>query len=149
VCYLRDGNQVFETYWTKRRGAEVLDYSYALMDLTVFGRQEDWRTRLWAGRDAGTRPGPWAELPSGRPCGSGQAVVPPRNGHGSKPGTRTIWERRTQVQRFLRITATDGSCGRRKRPHTLPGGATLETHPPVCYPSDLGGASRPIAVSNA
>jgi len=42
VCYLRDGNQVFETYWTKRRGAEVLDYSYALMDLTVFGRQEDW-----------------------------------------------------------------------------------------------------------
>ena len=42
VCYLRDGDRVFETYWTKRRGAEVLDYSYALMDLTVFGRQEDW-----------------------------------------------------------------------------------------------------------
>src|SRR5256885_7795366 len=42
VCYLRDGDRVFETYWTKRRGAEVLDYSYALMDLTVFGRQEEW-----------------------------------------------------------------------------------------------------------
>ncbi|WP_436792056.1 DUF899 family protein, partial [Yinghuangia sp. YIM S10712] len=42
VCYLRDGDRVFETYWTKRRGAEVVDYSYALMDLTVYGRQEEW-----------------------------------------------------------------------------------------------------------
>ena len=42
VCYLRDGDPVFETYWTKRRGAEVMDYSYALMDLTVYGRQEAW-----------------------------------------------------------------------------------------------------------
>jgi predicted dithiol-disulfide oxidoreductase (DUF899 family) len=42
VCYLRDGDRVFETYWTKRRGAEALDYNYALMDLTVFGRQEEW-----------------------------------------------------------------------------------------------------------
>jgi predicted dithiol-disulfide oxidoreductase (DUF899 family) len=42
VCYLRDGDRVFETYWTKRRGVEALDYSYALMDLTVYGRQESW-----------------------------------------------------------------------------------------------------------
>lgn len=42
VCYLRDGDRVFETYWTKRRGAEAMDYSYALMDLTVYGRQEKW-----------------------------------------------------------------------------------------------------------
>jgi predicted dithiol-disulfide oxidoreductase (DUF899 family) len=42
VCYLRDGGRVFETYWTTGRGAEVLDYSYALMDLTVYGRQEEW-----------------------------------------------------------------------------------------------------------
>ena len=42
VCYLRDGDSVFETYWTTRRGAEVLDYSYALMDLTPYGRQERW-----------------------------------------------------------------------------------------------------------
>lgn len=40
VCYLRDGDRVFETYWTNRRGVEVMDYSYALMDLTVYGRQE-------------------------------------------------------------------------------------------------------------
>jgi predicted dithiol-disulfide oxidoreductase (DUF899 family) len=42
VCYLRDGDRVFETYWTHRRGAEVMDYNYALMDLTVYGRQEPW-----------------------------------------------------------------------------------------------------------
>jgi predicted dithiol-disulfide oxidoreductase (DUF899 family) len=42
VCYLRDGDRVFETYWTTRRGAEAMDYSYALMDLTVYGRQEPW-----------------------------------------------------------------------------------------------------------
>ena len=40
VCYLRDGERVFETYWTTRRGVEAMDYSYALMDLTVYGRQE-------------------------------------------------------------------------------------------------------------
>jgi predicted dithiol-disulfide oxidoreductase (DUF899 family) len=42
VCYLRDGDRVFETYWTKGRGAEVMDYGYALMDLTAYGRQERW-----------------------------------------------------------------------------------------------------------
>jgi predicted dithiol-disulfide oxidoreductase (DUF899 family) len=40
VCYLRDGDRVFETYWTTRRGVEAMDYSYALMDLTAYGRQE-------------------------------------------------------------------------------------------------------------
>jgi predicted dithiol-disulfide oxidoreductase (DUF899 family) len=42
VCYVRDGDRVFETYWTTGRGVEVLDNSYALMDLTVYGRQERW-----------------------------------------------------------------------------------------------------------
>ena len=42
VCYLRDGDRVFETCWTTRRGVEAMDYSYALMDLTVYGRQEPW-----------------------------------------------------------------------------------------------------------
>ncbi len=42
VCYLRDGDRVFETYWTTRRGAEAMDYSYALMGLTVYGRQDTW-----------------------------------------------------------------------------------------------------------
>ena len=42
VCYLRDGDHVFETYWTTVRGVEAMDNSYRLMDLTVYGRQEKW-----------------------------------------------------------------------------------------------------------
>jgi predicted dithiol-disulfide oxidoreductase (DUF899 family) len=42
ICYLRDGERVFETYWTTGRGVEAMDYSYALLDLTVYGRQEAW-----------------------------------------------------------------------------------------------------------
>jgi predicted dithiol-disulfide oxidoreductase (DUF899 family) len=42
VCYLRDGERVFETYWTNGRGVEALDNNYALMDLTAYGRQEAW-----------------------------------------------------------------------------------------------------------
>jgi predicted dithiol-disulfide oxidoreductase (DUF899 family) len=42
ICYLRDGARVYETYWTTLRGVETMDYSYALMDLTVYGRQEPW-----------------------------------------------------------------------------------------------------------
>ncbi|OZM78034.1 DUF899 family protein [Pseudonocardia sp. MH-G8] len=40
VCYLRDGDRVFETYWTHSRGVEAMDNSYGLLDLTVYGRQE-------------------------------------------------------------------------------------------------------------
>jgi predicted dithiol-disulfide oxidoreductase (DUF899 family) len=42
ICYLRRGSDVFETYWTTRRGVEAMDNSYRLLDLTVYGRQEDW-----------------------------------------------------------------------------------------------------------
>ncbi|MFZ0453273.1 MAG: DUF899 family protein, partial [Ignavibacteriaceae bacterium] len=42
VCYLRQGSRVFETYWTTGRGGEVIDISYDLLDLTVYGRQEKW-----------------------------------------------------------------------------------------------------------
>jgi predicted dithiol-disulfide oxidoreductase (DUF899 family) len=43
VCYVRDGNRVFETYWTTLRGVEAMDNTYALMDLTVYGRQEEFQ----------------------------------------------------------------------------------------------------------
>ena len=42
VCYLRQGSNVFETYWTTIRGVEAMDNSYRLLDLTVYGRQERW-----------------------------------------------------------------------------------------------------------
>jgi predicted dithiol-disulfide oxidoreductase (DUF899 family) len=40
--YLRQGSNVFETYWTTRRGVEAMDNSYRLLDLSVYGRQEQW-----------------------------------------------------------------------------------------------------------
>jgi predicted dithiol-disulfide oxidoreductase (DUF899 family) len=42
VCYLRDGDRVFETYWTRGRGTEAMAFTYGIADLTVYGRQEAW-----------------------------------------------------------------------------------------------------------
>lgn len=42
ACYLRDGDRVYETYWTTDRGTEALATSYHALDLTVYGRQERW-----------------------------------------------------------------------------------------------------------
>jgi predicted dithiol-disulfide oxidoreductase (DUF899 family) len=42
VCYLRHGDRVFETYWSSGRAAEALAPTYALLDMTVYGRQEIW-----------------------------------------------------------------------------------------------------------
>ncbi len=42
VCYLRDGDRVFETYWTTGRGFEVMAPTYGLLDMTSYGRQETW-----------------------------------------------------------------------------------------------------------
>src|SRR5215207_6208177 len=38
VCYLRDGDRVFETYWTTGRGNEVMGNSLLMLDRTVYGR---------------------------------------------------------------------------------------------------------------
>ena len=77
VCYLRDGDRVFETYWTTVRGVEAMDYSYALMDLTVYGRQETWEDsppgwpQQWpidssVTRTNGRPPPQWSRLEAGR-----------------------------------------------------------------------------------
>ena len=72
VCYLRDRDRVFETYWTTRRGVEAMDYSYALMDLTVYGRQETWEDSLLGSPQQGDlrtngRPiAQWSRLGAGR-----------------------------------------------------------------------------------
>ncbi len=42
VCYLRDGDRVFETYWTTGRGVEIMAPTPGLLDRTVYGRQEAW-----------------------------------------------------------------------------------------------------------
>jgi predicted dithiol-disulfide oxidoreductase (DUF899 family) len=78
VCYVRDGGRVFETYWTNGRGVEAMDNSYALMDLTVYGRQEPWEDsplgwpREWQDHDGSLlrtngRPiAQWPRLEAGR-----------------------------------------------------------------------------------
>jgi predicted dithiol-disulfide oxidoreductase (DUF899 family) len=57
VCYLRLESKVFETYWTTRRGVEAMDNSYRLLDLTVYGRQENWEDSPpgWLRRSEGSR----------------------------------------------------------------------------------------------
>jgi predicted dithiol-disulfide oxidoreductase (DUF899 family) len=77
MSYLRDGSRVFETYWTTIRGVEAMDNSYALMDLSVYGRQEAWEDSPagWPQdcTNARTSSGPpaWspvANWPGGRPA---------------------------------------------------------------------------------
>ncbi|NDK30237.1 DUF899 family protein [Nesterenkonia haasae] len=50
--FLREGERVFRTYYTTGRGAEQFTNTWALLDLTPWGRQEAWQ-----------------EVPSGRPQG--------------------------------------------------------------------------------
>jgi predicted dithiol-disulfide oxidoreductase (DUF899 family) len=39
---LRDGDDVFRTYWTTARGVDRLRLDFNLLDLTPYGRQEEW-----------------------------------------------------------------------------------------------------------
>jgi predicted dithiol-disulfide oxidoreductase (DUF899 family) len=75
VCYLRQGANVFETYWTTSRGVEAMDNSYRLLDLTVYGRQEMWEDspidwpQRFAGREnfrtSGRPTAQWSRLEAG------------------------------------------------------------------------------------
>jgi predicted dithiol-disulfide oxidoreductase (DUF899 family) len=40
--FLRDGDEVYRTYFTNRRGVETLGPVWTLLDLTPLGRQENW-----------------------------------------------------------------------------------------------------------
>ena len=78
VCYLRDGDRVFETYWTTGRGVELMTPAYGLLDLTVYGRQETFEDspagwpKHWADngsqfRTDGRPSAQWSRLAAGRP----------------------------------------------------------------------------------
>jgi predicted dithiol-disulfide oxidoreductase (DUF899 family) len=84
VCYLRRGDRVFETYWTNGRGVESMDYSYALLDMTVYGRQETWedsppgwpQTPVMSHLRTDGRPtAQWSRLEAGRSDDLGTAGV--------------------------------------------------------------------------
>jgi uncharacterized protein (TIGR02246 family) len=40
--FLRDGNEIYHTYFTNGRGVEHLSSAWTFLDLTPYGRQEDW-----------------------------------------------------------------------------------------------------------
>lgn len=91
VCYLREGSRVFETYWTTQRGVEVMDNSYHLLDLTVYGRQEKWEDSPhgWPQGCSYTRSGSGAptwksEWPGGRPIAQWPRLA---SGHSDNLGT--------------------------------------------------------------
>jgi predicted dithiol-disulfide oxidoreductase (DUF899 family) len=81
VCYLRQGSNVFETYWTTRRGVEAMDTSYRLLDLTVYGRQEPWEDSPagWPDRFKGNQ----VTRTDGRPTAQWSRL---RAGHSDKLG---------------------------------------------------------------
>jgi predicted dithiol-disulfide oxidoreductase (DUF899 family) len=87
ACYVRDGERVFETYWTTIRGVEAMDNTYRLMDLTVYGRQETWEASPpgWPRdvdnanlRTNGRPVAQWARLEAGRPDELG--IAPTKTG---------------------------------------------------------------------
>ncbi len=85
VCYLRNGDRVFETYWTTSRGLEAMDNSYALMDLTAYGRQEKWE-----------------DSPPGWP--QGRSYVRSDDGAPDWPSERT-WRAGRPIAQWLRLAA--------------------------------------------
>jgi predicted dithiol-disulfide oxidoreductase (DUF899 family) len=86
VCYLRDGGRVFETYWFSGRGGEATAPVYALLDRTVYGRQETWEDsppgwpQFWANdggqfRSNGRPTAQWPRLAAGRSDDLGPKLV--------------------------------------------------------------------------
>jgi predicted dithiol-disulfide oxidoreductase (DUF899 family) len=40
--FLREGEDIFHTYFTTDRALEVIDCNFTLLDWTPYGRQEEW-----------------------------------------------------------------------------------------------------------
>jgi predicted dithiol-disulfide oxidoreductase (DUF899 family) len=77
VSYVRDGDRVFETYWTTGRGTEVMAPAYGILDRTIYGRQESFEDspegwpQHWVNNGSqfrtNGRPSPqWSRLAAGR-----------------------------------------------------------------------------------
>ena len=79
VCYLRDGDRVFETYWTTRRGVEAWTTATRSWTSPCTDARSRGRTRLPVGHSRGRSTAPTR--------GSTDARSP--SGHASKPAART------------------------------------------------------------
>ncbi len=63
--FLRDGDTVYRTWHTNGRGTEQLSYTFPLIDLLPYGRQEEWQDS----------PEGWPKLPTYSGWGSSQDVA--------------------------------------------------------------------------
>jgi len=73
--FLRDGDDVFRTYFTRGRGVEPLGTSWELLDITPLGRQETWQDSP-EGRPQGQPYGWWRpvdDVASAPPAPSAEA----------------------------------------------------------------------------
>ncbi len=88
ACYLRDGDRVFETYWTTGRGCETLGNSYQMLDMTVYGRQEAWEDSPagWPRRFDSNHVGNAFRL-DGRPISQWSRIAAGRSDHLGTSGT--------------------------------------------------------------
>src|SRR5688572_10717007 len=71
-CYLRREDKIYLTYWTTGRGDEVMSPSFGLLDLTAYGRREEWEDS----------PEGWPQLPTHSVMRTDEHGAPmgPRNG---------------------------------------------------------------------
>jgi predicted dithiol-disulfide oxidoreductase (DUF899 family) len=90
VCYVREGDRVFETYWTNYRGVEAMDYSYALVDLTVYGRQEPWEDSPAGWPQDSQLQGANRMRTNGRPTAQWSRLAAGRSDELSSRGDRTV-----------------------------------------------------------
>jgi predicted dithiol-disulfide oxidoreductase (DUF899 family) len=73
ACYVRQGDRVFETYWTTGRGVEAMSNTYGLLDRTLYGRQEEWedspdgwpKVDGWPWRTNGRPTAQWPRIAAG------------------------------------------------------------------------------------
>jgi predicted dithiol-disulfide oxidoreductase (DUF899 family) len=75
-AFIRDGDTVFRTYFINARGDEAMGGTWAYLDLTALGRQEEWEDspegyprsapyQWWNWHDAYGEPGPFAAATPG------------------------------------------------------------------------------------
>ena len=79
--YLRDGDDVFLTYATQGRGVDRMRLDLNLLDITAYGRQEEWEDYRRAGprrRSAGGAAMTSTRVRSARSCGSAARRAPRR-----------------------------------------------------------------------
>lgn len=71
-CYLRHEDKIFLTYSTTGRGDEVMSPSFGLLDMTAYGRREEWEDS----------PEGWPQFPTHSVLRTDEhgALVGPRNG---------------------------------------------------------------------